>query len=199
MGRKAIKKDRQQPNDKTRKWALDLLPKLKSVRIGPLTMDELAQLMNKSKSTVYQYFQSKEALIEYLVEVRLEAMQSVLKLMAAPPPDPRAAYEAFLRELIIYTHDLSPYFIGDLKNYYPTAWSKVRTFVEGLLDTMRIFYENGIKAGYFRPVSTALLLAMDEFFVFQYLTMANNNYTTPQSLESQIQDYLYLRFEGILQ
>ena len=72
MGRKSIDKNRKGPQDKTDRWLVDLIPKLKDQDLASMTMNDLAKLLGKSKSTLYEYFESKEEILTRAVALRIE-------------------------------------------------------------------------------------------------------------------------------
>ncbi|WP_062054870.1 TetR/AcrR family transcriptional regulator [Aquimarina longa] len=198
MGRKAILKDRKEKSKKVEQWTLALLPKLKKVDLGELTMDDIAVLMKKSKSTIYQYFTTKEEIFEYITQVRIdylykyknEITEDILKL------DYRA--ENFGRILIEGTKDVSSFFLKQLKQHYPTAWKIIEDFLHMLLKDLKQFYDLGIKKGIFKPISSELLTKLDEYFIMQLITDDNFFNKTEETLESIIKNYMFLKFEGLL-
>ena len=60
MGRKTLVKDIKPLSAKAENWLRELFPKLLDKTLHKLTLDELAHLTNKSKSTLYSYFATKE-------------------------------------------------------------------------------------------------------------------------------------------
>lgn len=196
MGRKSTNKTRQNYTEKTEIWVKALLPKLSTISITEITMDELAALIGKSKSTIYQYFPSKEALIEYMVSVRLAQMKPILEMMAQPTDNPKQAFQQFLVTICEHLQDLSPSLLGELKDHFPIAWELVQDYLNELLEVMRNFYRAGSQHGYFQNISTELILAIDQYFVFQFLPGLNHQ-TSTKALQDHVKDYLQLRFEGI--
>ena len=198
MGRKSTNKIRQNNPRKTELWAQILLPKLQTVPLATLTMDDLANMIGRSKSTIYQYFKTKEALIAYTIETRLQTFYPILDIIAQPPQNPKNELQEFLEKISHGVRDLSPTLFGELQQYYPEAWEKIKQFLHHLLETIKVYYTRGIDAQFFRKVSPELLLSIDEFFVFHYLTQKQVNALKIHSLESLINDYLILRFDGLL-
>ena len=198
MGRKSTNKIRQSNPQKMELWAKTLLPKLQTVPLASLTMDDLASMIGRSKSTIYQYFKTKEALIEYTIEVRLQAFYPILEIISQPPQNPKNELQEFLEKISFGVRDLSPTLFGELQQYYPEAWEKIKQFLHQLLATIKQYYTRGIEAQFFRKVTPELMLSIDEFFVFHYLTQKKINTKKVNSLESLINDYLILRFDGLL-
>ena len=75
MGRKSIDKERIQNTQKTDAWLEGLLPLLQDKDLAKLNMDQIAELMSKSKSTIYQYFRTKDEIFDRLVVLKLNQVQ----------------------------------------------------------------------------------------------------------------------------
>lgn len=197
MGRHAVDKKRNTERTKVKQWVIELLPKLQEVSLADLTIDELAALMKKSKSTIYQYFKSKEEIIAYTTQLRLESMAGFVQILREEPFRPKQQYQEFLLLLCEGARDIKPQLLHDLRLHYPTAWEMVAFFLNELIKEMKAFFKRGVELGYFRPVSTELLARMDQFFVFQVITdpeIAKDG----SSLDALVKDYLTVRLEGIL-
>ncbi len=197
MGRHAVDKKRKQERTKVREWAIDLLPKLQEVSLANLTIDELARLIQKSKSTIYQYFKSKEEIISYVVQVRLESMASFVSILREEPFRPKQQYQEFLLLLCNGARDIQSKFLNDLREYYPTAWQMVTFFLNELIREVKRFFERGVELGFFRNVSSELLARIDQLFVFQIMTDAKMT-KNGAALDKLVHDYLTVRFEGVL-
>lgn len=197
MGRKSILKNRKEKNKKVEQWTLAILPKLKTTDLGELTMDDLALLMKKSKSTIYQYFTTKEEIFEYITQVRIDYLytyknqitEEILKL------DYRC--ETLGRILIEGAKDVSSFFLRQLQQHYPTAWKIIEEFLCALLEDLKQFYVLGIENKIFKSISSELLIKLDEYFIRQLITDDNFFDQTEETLESIIRDYMFLKFEGL--
>ncbi|WP_109097036.1 TetR/AcrR family transcriptional regulator [Aquimarina sp. AU58] len=197
MGRKSILKNRKEKNRKVEQWTLAILPKLKTADLGELTMDDLALLMKKSKSTIYQYFTTKEEIFEYITQVRIDYLytyknqitEEILKL------DYRC--ETLGRILMEGAKDVSSFFLRQLQEHYPTAWKIIEEFLCALLEDLKQFYILGIESNIFKPISSELLVKLDEYFIRQLITDDNFFDQTEETLESIMRDYMFLKFEGL--
>ena len=198
MGRKSVAKPRAEKNKKTKKWAEELLPKLQNVSLAKITIDDMAHLIHKSKSTLYQYFSSKEELVLYTVQMRVEQLEGSIPIFSKAPIDPTSEYKMFMDTMCNGIKDLNTTFLNDLKQYFNAAWEVVEQFLNQLLLTLRGYYEAGIEKKIFRRVNMELLIALDQFFVFDFITNLDKRTNSPSTLEKIVQDYLQLRFEGLL-
>ena len=78
MGRKAVEKNRKELDAKQKKWLKKVLPYFYEHGVRKVTMDEIAIHLNISKATIYNYFQSKEELVDAAVWLKLTDL-SVMK------------------------------------------------------------------------------------------------------------------------
>jgi len=160
-------------------------------------MDDLAILMNKSKSTIYQYFTTKEEIFEYITQVRVDQLKAYKNEISGEISKLNYQYETLAKILAEGVKDISPFYLKQLQIHYPGAWNIVEDFLQGLFKDLKDFYIFGIKNSMFRTVSPELLIKLDEYFIMQLLTdhtFFNNN---QQTLESAIKEYIFIRFEGL--
>ncbi|WP_108802574.1 TetR/AcrR family transcriptional regulator [Aquimarina sp. Aq107] len=198
MGRKSIHRERKDKTKKVEQWTQAILPKLSTMPLGELTIDDLAVLMNKSKSTIYQYFVTKEEIFEYITQVRIDRLKAYKNEISGELSTINYHYETLAKILAEGVKDISPFYLKQLQIHYPTAWSIVNDFLQGLLKDLKHFYVLGIENKMFKTVSPELLIKLDEYFIMQLITdhtFFNNN---QQTLESAIKEYMYIKFEGLV-
>ncbi|WP_299441777.1 TetR/AcrR family transcriptional regulator [uncultured Aquimarina sp.] len=198
MGRKSISRERKDKNKKVEQWTQALLSKLRTTELGDLTIDDLATLMNKSKSTIYQYFVTKEEIFEYITQVRVDYLKAYKNEISGELSGLNYQYETLAKILAEGVKDISPFYLKQLQIHYPDAWNIVEGFLQGLLKDLKNFYIFGIENNMFKAVSPELLIKLDEYFIMQLITdhtFFNNN---KQTLESAITEYMYIKFEGLV-
>ena len=193
MGRKSILRIRKEKNKKVEQWVLSILPKLKQKDLGVLTMDDLATLMNKSKSTIYQYFTTKEEVFEYITQIRIDHLNTYKTEIKGETLHLDYHYEALIRILTEGARDISAHYLKQLQLHYPTAWNIVERFLFGLLEDLKYFYLVGIENKKFKPVSVELLVKLDEFFITQLILDDNFFNENKETLESTIKNYMFLK------
>ncbi len=198
MGRKAILRNRKDKDQKVEQWTLAMLPKLKHANLGILTMDDLARLMNKSKSTIYQYFTTKEEIFEYITRIRIGYLKAYKNEIAAEVLQLDYHYDMLIRILTKGARDISSNYLKQLKEHFPTAWKIIEEFLFEMLQDMKQFYHLGIESKLFKPVSVDLLIKLDEYFIMQLFTDDKFFNQTTETLESTVKDYMFLRFEGLM-
>lgn len=199
MGRKSIHRERKDKNKKVEQWTQALLPKLRNTELGELTMDDLAKLMNKSKSTIYQYFVTKEEIFEYVTQVRVDQLKAYKNEISSEILGLGYQYEALAKILAEGVKDISPFYLKQLQMHYPSAWDIVENFLQGLLKDLKEFYAFGIENKIFKTVSTELLIKLDEYFIMQLITDHTFFNDNQQTLESAIKEYMFMKFEGLVQ
>ncbi len=198
MGRKSILRNRKEKSKKVEQWTLAILPKLKTSNLGNLTMDDLALLMKKSKSTIYQYFTTKEEIFEYITQTRIDNLNTYKAEIAMEVLQLNYNYETLARILTEGAKDISSFYLRQLELHYPTAWKIIEDFLFGLLEDLKQFYISGIEGGLFKPISPELLIKLDEYFIMQLIMDDTFFNKTQKTLESIIKDYMFLKFEGLM-
>ena len=198
MGRKAAEKLRKEPTKKMNQWLKLLLVKLQSVELANLTIDDLAKLSGKSKSTIYKYFESKEEVILAACQTRIEAVTKIIQNIHQDTSTPvEVRYRQLLEEFSARLSDITISFFHDVQLYYPTSWDAVNGVSDLFVSLLEDLYQQGMDKGLFRPISIELLKALDRFFVTQIITnqaiFKDPNYT----LNYLVRDYLRLRLDGL--
>ncbi len=198
MGRKSITKNRRQKNKKVEQWTQAIIPKLRNRELGSLTIDDLAVLLNKSKSTIYEYFTTKEEIFEYITQVRIDHIKAYKKEISGKILEFIHSYEMLAKILAEGVQDISPFYLKQLQIHYPTAWKIIEDFLQDLLRDLKDFYVLGIENKMFRAVSADLLIKLDEYFIKQLVTDYNFFNSNQQTLPTAIREYLFVKFEGLI-
>nr|WP_255518941.1 MULTISPECIES: TetR/AcrR family transcriptional regulator [unclassified Aquimarina] len=160
-------------------------------------MDDLALLMKKSKSTIYQYFTTKEEIFEYITQVRIDYLYTYKNQITEEILKLDYKCETLGRILMEGAKDVSSFFLRQLQEHYPTAWKIIEEFLCALLEDLKQFYILGIENNIFKPISSELLVKLDEYFIRQLITDDNFFDQTEETLESIMRDYMFLKFEGL--
>jgi len=193
MGRKSLDKQRIENDAKTDLWLENLLPLLQDRNLAKLNMDQIAKLIGKSKSTIYQYFSTKDEIFDRLVDIKLQQMQdsisgnhdnkSILEL-----------YEHFVICICKGLDGITIQFIDQMKTVFPAVWVKVEDFMSQVLSFLEMLYLKGCKEGIFKNYPLSILLGMDEFFMYQYITRPDRPISDVDEL---VKHYMALRLEGL--
>jgi AcrR family transcriptional regulator len=189
MGRKALDKTRRPLSEKAKTWMRDLLPKLQDKQLDKLTLDQIALLSGRSKSTIYTYFNSKE-------EIYLTAIQMVLTDLKASiytEIPKNFSMEESYREILLKISK----FLGEIQTCFPKVWMEVEQFADQLLLTFRAIYKRGMQSGEFQFFNVELLMAMDNHFVMSIMTDSKRFKHNDITLNDLVVEYLELRIKAL--
>ncbi len=198
MGRKSTSRNRKAKNEKVERWTHAILPKLKYKDLRNLTMDDLALLMNKSKSTIYEYFTTKEEVFEYITQVRIDRLNAYKNEITTEILQLDYQYETLASILTEGAKDISAFYLKQIQQHYPSAWKIIEEFLQGLLEDLKQFYLYGIENNLFKPISVDLLLKLDQYFILQLITDDAFFNQSKETLASTVKNYMFLKFEGLL-
>ncbi len=198
MGRKSTSRNRKAKNEKVERWTQAILPKLKYKDLRNLTMDDLALLMNKSKSTIYEYFTTKEEVFEYITQVRIDRLNAYKNEITTEILQLDYQYETLASILTEGAKDISAFYLKQIQQHYPSAWKIIEEFLQGLLEDLKQFYLYGIENNLFKPISVDLLLKLDQYFILQLITDDAFFNQSKETLASTVKNYMFLKFEGLL-
>lgn len=179
-------------------WLQDLLPLIQEKNLKEMNMDELARLGGKSKSTLYEYFVSKEEILSMAVRGVLFQLAQYKLSGKEDAKSLEADYTHLVEWIAGHVQHISFSLLAQLKADFPEIWKEVEQFLQVLLDDLKELYERGIRWGYFKDYSVSLLLAMDKFFMMEWITSQKKNQNHAVSLEQMIHQYVEIRFHGIL-
>lgn len=192
MGRKSIGKTRKPLTAKMDSWLDELIPALADQNLSQLTIDDIAALTKKSKSTIYEYFEAKNDIIYAAVQRRVSKIDHLPN--AAEGESVFAVYHSLIDWLVTHVDDISFSFLNQLENNFNDSWELIVGFMQKLLNTLKALYARGIEEKVFRPVSLEILMAMDEFFILKSLSQSNKN----QTIDHLVVAYVDIRLNGIL-
>lgn len=193
MGRKSTVKNRKQLSKKMISWLEQLLPSIQDESLDSITINDISKKTAISKSTLYEYFESKEEIITKAIEIRLNKVD-----LSAITIDSNQSillqYTKLIERLTSRLNDISFHFIFQVKDQFNEAWQVISLFMDKLIDLLKELYTVGIKQNIFRPVSIDLLLKLDQYFITEWLSSSKQNKT----IDQLILDYVDLRLNGIV-
>ncbi|MBP7478199.1 MAG: TetR/AcrR family transcriptional regulator [Chitinophagales bacterium] len=197
MGRKALEKERSDNSDKKKEWIKKLSPIFHQNGINHYTMDHIAEIMNKSKATVYKYFNSRDEIIEMCVENNLNAIALFEDKLNDSKINYIERYKLATRIFMENISLMSTKYLEDLKKLYPDLWNKVRDFQEKSIVILSNYYKVGIENGHFNDIHPGILATSDQLF-FQILIdpqfLINNQLTPLMAFE----EYFKMKCYGML-
>lgn len=198
MGRKSLNKNRKPITKKVKQWLEKLLLELQDKDLEKLTIDDLALLADKSKSTIYIYFESKEEIIIAICNIRVETITESIAQAFQQELDTIKLYESLVQQFTEGTAGISISFLQSIKQNYPSAWAIVENFTDIFIDLLKAQYNKGIEEGIFNDIPVDLMSHLDKIFVMQVVTNPTLFNDKTYKTSALIQDYLNLRLTGLL-
>jgi AcrR family transcriptional regulator len=196
MGRKPIEKFRAENPELRKKWVEQLIPVYLKNGLKKFSMDDVAAQLNVSKATLYKHFSSRESLLEFSLEVKL---QQIGNFQADLFNEQLPFLDRYIAAIHVFFHEISGIsneFLADLKHLHPKLWKKVEFFRNFAADLLKEFYKKGIEQGYFNEVEPAILVLNDRLF-FDAISdpdfLNENNLT----LQASFHSYFNLRINGL--
>ncbi len=197
MGRKSIVRDRKPLNDKAKSWIRELVPLLQDKALDALTLDELAALMGRSKSTIYSYFATKEEIYQTVVQLVLEDLVDTISRKALEEEDMEKVLEHMLITISEGIEGISIHFLGQIRQHFPEVWQIIEGFTDLLLANFEEIYSRGMESGTFRKYNLKLLLALDRHFVMSIMTDASMFDGQGLRLDQLVKEYIELRLYAL--
>ena len=142
MGRKATDKERKPLNIKQQKWLADIMPYFYKNGVRKPTMDDIAEHLNLSKATIYNYYCSKEDLIHDALWFKLVELQKFRDLLFDESVEFTERYYLGARFFTASLKGMSALYLEDLKNYFPKIWADVDLFREKSAENIKTYYQN---------------------------------------------------------
>ncbi len=198
MGRKAINKERKQLTPKAELWVKDLFFKLQDKKLNQLTLDEMASLIQKSKSTIYTYFKTKEEIYETVILMVLSDLENAIYEELPQNVDVILLYEEILFKICDGIQGMSIGFLNQIQLFFPDIWLKIHEFTNRILNTLKLIYDNGMSTGKFNVFNVRLLIAMDEVFIMSIMTDVKRFEEDNLSLEDLVNQYFKLRMKALI-
>ncbi|MEO1448162.1 MAG: TetR/AcrR family transcriptional regulator [Bacteroidota bacterium] len=196
MGRKATQKPRKHNQAKTSQWLPVLFAALQETGLEGLTMDDFARLLGKSKTTLYTYYQTKEALLGDALRYKLSEVAAFLPLLGDPQQPYAKRYIQAVGAAVAAMNGIDARFLGDLQRFYPTLWAELEAFQTQAVEALAAFYRAGIEAGAFNTLSPELLSESDRYF-FRLMTRQDWLQAQGMTVQAAFDAYLRMKFEGL--
>jgi AcrR family transcriptional regulator len=197
MGRKALSRERKIDETKTKDWILKLFPYFQKNGLKGITMDLVAQELDKSKTTVYDYFQTKEQLIEMMVDYKLAEIKTFEDIANDENSTYIARCYAMLKHQADHISDISNLFLADLRELYPSLWQRVEDFLDYCVQVMSEFYKRGSQNNEFNVINPTIVAMNDQLF-FRTLTNPDFLSNSGLTLQEAFEQYSKLKFFGII-
>jgi AcrR family transcriptional regulator len=120
------------------------------------TLDDLAERLHCSKTTLYALASSKQELVVEVVKQYFRSAVPAVEARVAEASDPSERVAAYLAAVADHLRPLSRQFIADLSTFAPAA-RVYRRNTAAAADRIRSLIAEGIEAGAFRKVHAAVV------------------------------------------
>jgi AcrR family transcriptional regulator len=197
MGRNPVEKKRIKDPKKRKNWINELSPIFFDQGIKKVNADRVAELLNKSKATVYKHFDSHQEIVLLVLQKKLLMLQDFQPILANQSKSYPDRYVEAVDFISTHLGEVSNIFLSDLKAIYPDLWDLIQAFKTFALGSLKVFYQEGVKEGVFENLNLDLLVLSDELF-FEVLTDADYLSEKGLTLQAAFSDYFKMRFHGIL-
>jgi len=198
MGRKSLSRKRKPISNKVNRWLSELLVQLQYEDLEQLTMDDVARIAGKSKSTIYEYFESKEEILQAACLTRTNVITESISKLNQQQQDTVQRYAHLIEIFAEGTTGISIAFLQSIKQHYPKAWAVIDAFTDHFVDLLKDHYQKGIAEGIYNDVSIELLGNIDKLFVVQVVTNPKIFSDEKYTISNLVRDYLNLRLTGLL-
>lgn len=127
--------------------------------VRSVSMDDICREVNVSKKKLYQYFSSKNELVEKLLELERQNFETIFDRYNFEGVNAIDILLIVSKELGERFRDVSPSMTFDLKKYYPDVYhNHIEERIEFIFGKIKINLEKGISQGIYRDdLSTELL------------------------------------------
>ena len=120
--------------------------------LHPVSMDEIALYSGISKKTLYENFQSKEMLVNTIVQQITSNTSKYIRVGTDISPNAITEMVNFSSYILDLPEILTPAFFRDLKKYYPEAHLQLRLFrINSVQPFIQRCLQRGIAEEVFRP------------------------------------------------
>jgi AcrR family transcriptional regulator len=159
-------------------------------------MDDLCKEMGISKKTLYQFFQTKDALVEACIFRYMEQEGEKVQQLRLKASDPVDAFYSLSKRARESLNEISPFVIFDLQKNHPEIWKKFVVHDFEWQYNMLVFnFQSGIDQGYYREDIHPSKVA--KLFLLQSEGMLRPRIFEPESMELvealTLRDELFMR------
>lgn len=197
MGRKSIEKERLDLAEEQKKWIEKLTILFLKNGIKKVSMDRVVVHLGVSKATFYRFFESRDILIEKIIENYLQQFEGFEKILH---DEQRDYFQRFVDTFAFFSKPLiglNNVFLKDLKEYYPKQLEKINNFQNQILEELKKYYTVGIQKKYIVDCNISILLAMDRAMIWQ-LTDGSFLQRNQLSISEAFEQYFRIKFQGLI-
>ena len=171
--------------------------------VNSFTVEGLASKLFISKKTIYEYFPSKEKLLEKIVKYRIEVVKGNIEKIVNKNSNPVLQFIEMKRYLFKFTSRFDSNKMVEFKSKYPHIWKMIETM---RLENRHNFFKilsKGQKQGYVRKeldinfVSTLYVSIINSTFQPEFFINNNISYSDSLQVYTNIMSYGLFTTKGL--
>lgn len=163
------------------------------------TMEDLSQELGMSKKTLYQYFQSKEELLSYVLQMMRDETDEILRQHVEDDSVPFVVkLKRCLKAVSTQINKQNKNFISDISKNAPAQWKEMEKWKrEKVRGEFKRLIQHGVESGVFRTGINVDLLVEMYAVLMQSVWNPSVVYELPMT-SSQVHEMMTtIIFEGI--
>lgn len=197
MGRNSVSKERKKNPRKQLEIINGLVEFFKVHSLANSNMDEIAEGLQKSKATLYKYFESKEEMVDALINYKITMIMGFVPVLKDDKIPFFDRYKKSFSLLHEHISDISIDFMADLKTVYPQIYKNIELLIDVAVRELATYYKQGMEQGIFNPLNATMLSQID-FILFQTLTDPAYLRENKLSVAEAFHDFYTIRCNGLL-
>ncbi|GAA0853488.1 TetR family transcriptional regulator [Paenibacillus glucanolyticus] len=162
------------------------------------SMEQIAEAVPVSKMTIYNYYQSKEGLLDHVVDRMIEELMSIYRDVMEQARDPLEALTIFYRDQEKFSVHVSQKFVTDLAKF-PEQMEKLMQFNQKyVVPDFELLIFKGQQLGQIRKdISPQVLVAFMTFI--KEFTARSEWYNGLGSINAVSEQLMTIMYYGIIQ
>jgi len=197
MGRKSTDKLRNNNQVKRNQWARVLYPFFRDHGLIGFSMEEVSDCLRVSKATIYNYFASKEEIIDCYLQEKFKDLDQFNDLISDSDIPTADRYEQSLYHLLKHFADFSPRVRRDLEYIFPDKWLQFNLVMDGFMARLTEIFRIGAEEGVFNAINPELLVICDRNMLF-YLSDQEQVERSGLSLKQAFDEFMLMRQNGLI-
>ncbi|REK71628.1 TetR/AcrR family transcriptional regulator [Paenibacillus paeoniae] len=164
-----------------------------------LTMDNMSKIMGISRGKLYQYFASKDEVIEAVVARYIRFIEE--KSMIGQPDNHQGYVDEFVSiffQNIILASSASDVFVNDLKEIYPDLYHSFTESMTKRQAAIENFYDAGITHNVFNQGMNTRLLHLQDQTMLSLIVLPAFLFKHRLEPAQVMRDYLHLRVTAVI-
>jgi len=145
-----------------RSYAEKIMDTVRTEGFISLTIQDLARLMGISRASLYNFFASKEDIIQEVTEIYIDYLTRSNQFINNARYPYIRRLPAVFEQSVFSTVYASEIYLNELKSECPNYYERQINVANERLIILHSFYENGISDGDFNPLIPSLIIEQDE-------------------------------------